>query len=310
MPRDADADATADATADAADAATGWWGPDILELIIAFAINGNRVMCGAAELARQYKEDKKYQGDVDQMIASMINWESTKNFSSGFITTYATGGVESILGSLWVAFAVQARLAAAIAVLYGYDLNDDRVLTAVLLTLAGDGAREVLSKCGVKVGKKITMKCIEKRIPGSILSKINKAVGFRLVTKDGVTSLITLTKFVPVVGGAVGGSIDAISCRAAGWCAKTAFQPEPDANPDLPATPEQLEGLSIKELKGIAATHGVDVALCVEKEDLVTALIAAGVPAPPSASAGAKEQNEATADKEANDPDTSTATPQ
>ena len=229
MPRDA-----ADATADATDAAEGWWRelkPDELaELIIASAINGNRVMCGAAELARQYEEDKKYQGDVDKMIASMINWESTKNFSSGFITTYATGGVESIVGSLWVAFAVQARLAAAIAVLYGYDLNDDKVRTAVLLTLVGDGARGVLSKCGVNVGKKITMKCILKlpgsTVRGSVLWKINQAVRFRLITKAGVTSPITLTKFVPVVGGAIGGSIDAYACRAAGWCAKTAFQPE------------------------------------------------------------------------------------
>ena len=45
----------------------------------------------SCKLARQYEEDKKYQGDVDQMIASMINWESTKNFSSGFIFSHRRG---------------------------------------------------------------------------------------------------------------------------------------------------------------------------------------------------------------------------
>ena len=49
------------------------------------------------------------------------------------------------------------------------------------------------------------------------------------------------------------------------------------------ASPEELTGLSIKELRALAGSHSVDLTGCVEKGDLVNALVAAHVPAPPSA---------------------------
>ena len=49
------------------------------------------------------------------------------------------------------------------------------------------------------------------------------------------------------------------------------------------ASPEELKGLSIKELRALAGSHSVDLTGCVEKGDLVNALVAAHVPAPPSA---------------------------
>ena len=49
------------------------------------------------------------------------------------------------------------------------------------------------------------------------------------------------------------------------------------------ASPEELTGLSIKELRALAGSHSVDLTGCVEKGDLVNALVAAHVPVPPSA---------------------------
>ena len=49
------------------------------------------------------------------------------------------------------------------------------------------------------------------------------------------------------------------------------------------ASPEELTGLSIKELRALAGSHSVDLTGCLEKGDLVNALVAAHVPAPPSA---------------------------
>ena len=49
------------------------------------------------------------------------------------------------------------------------------------------------------------------------------------------------------------------------------------------ASPEELTGLSIKELRALAGSHSVNLTGCVEKGDLVNALVAAHVPAPPSA---------------------------
>lgn len=47
-----------------------------------------------------------------------------------------------------------------------------------------------------------------KKLPGTVLTKINKAVGFRLVTKFGQKGVINLAKGIPVLGGVVGGGID------------------------------------------------------------------------------------------------------
>ena len=51
----------------------------------------------------------------------------------------------------------------------------------------------------------------------------------------------------------------------------------------VPATAEQLTGLSIKELKALADKRKVDLTGCAEKGDLVHALVAARVLLPPAA---------------------------
>ena len=55
----------------------------------------------------------------------------------------------------------------------------------------------------------------------------------------------------------------------------------------VPATAEQLQGLSIKELKALADKRKVDLTGCAEKGDLVHALVAARVLLPPSAAPAA-----------------------
>ena len=62
------------------------------------------------------------------------------------------------------------------------------------------------------------------QLPRSLLVKINEMVGFRLLTKAGEKGIINLTKIVPVVGGVIGGGVDAITCRIVGKAAKRAFR--------------------------------------------------------------------------------------
>ena len=59
------------------------------------------------------------------------------------------------------------------------------------------------------------------------------------------------------------------------------------------ASPEELTGLSIKELRALAGSHSVNLTGCVEKGDLVNALVAAHVPAPPSAASAASAGGDA-----------------
>ena len=69
------------------------------------------------------------------------------------------------------------------------------------------------------------------QIAGATISRINQAVGFQLLTKAGTQGAVNLTKFVPVVGGLVGGTVDALSTKAVGEIAKRVFEALPTKEP-------------------------------------------------------------------------------
>lgn len=188
-------------------------------------VDGVPPLSSANDLALEYTIDQGYENN-DERVDSLINWETSKNFTSGFIT--GLGGVvtlpisiPSAFGASWI---IQARMAGAIAQIYGHNLSEDKVRTLILLSLVGDAAKEVLKTAGIKFGTKLTNASIA-GISGKTLIEINKRIGFRLITKAGETGVVNLTKFVPVVGGLIGGTFDAVSCRAVGRVAKDLFRP-------------------------------------------------------------------------------------
>lgn len=198
---------------------------ELVEKVLAHGVDGLGPLSSSEELARQYRDDETYP-DLDHRIDAMIRWESAKNFGTGFVT--GMGGLMTlpvaIPLSMYAAWFVQARLAGAVASLYGYPTSDERVRTMILLCLIGDAGREVLKGAGVQLGNKVAMKVVE-QIPGKVLIEINKKVGFRLITKAGTTGIVNIVKVVPVLGGAVGGTVDAASCAAAGKVARSLFKP-------------------------------------------------------------------------------------
>jgi len=196
----------------------------VVKWIIDKAVNGLPPLSSADDLAQEYLIDDGYP-DNEARVDALINWETAKNFTSGFIT--GLGGlitlpvsVPSALGASWV---IQARMCGAIAVIYGHSLREDRVRTLVLLSLLGDAGKEVLKRAGIKVGQKVTQNVI-KKIPGKVLIEINKKVGFRLLTKAGEKGVVNLTKAIPVVGGIVGGTFDGVTCRSVGYAAQRIFK--------------------------------------------------------------------------------------
>jgi uncharacterized protein (DUF697 family) len=188
-------------------------------------LGGAGPLSGAEDLAGEYLIDASYEND-DQRVDALIRWETRKNFTSGFIT--GLGGVVTFpvsipaaLGASWV---IQARMAGAIAKIYGHDLGSPRVRTKVLLSLAGDVAREAMKDLGLKVDNKLTQRAVD-QIPGRALVEINKRIGARLLTKVGQRVVLRFPRAVPVLGGVVGGSLDAVVCRMVGRTAKSLFRP-------------------------------------------------------------------------------------
>lgn len=188
------------------------------------AVGGFGPLSGADDLALEYLNDSSYENN-DKRVESLINWETTKNFSTGFIT--GLGGfvalpvtIPASLGASWI---LQMRMAAAIARIYGHDLKEDRVRTLLLCIIIGQDIKEVCKQVGIKVAQNLTYVAIRK-LPVEMLKRINRAVATQLVTKAGAKGLINLTKLVPVVGGVVGGTFDAVTCRITAKAAQRAFR--------------------------------------------------------------------------------------
>ena len=55
------------------------------------------------------------------------------------------------------------------------------------------------------------------------LQSFNRTVGFRLLTKFGTKGAINLSKAIPVIGGLIGGGLDAYSTKVIGNKAKDLF---------------------------------------------------------------------------------------
>lgn len=187
------------------------------------AIAGVPPLSSAENLAQEYLIDASYP-DNEERIESLINWETTKNFTTGFVT--GLGGILTLPVAVPAAFGasyvVQARMSAAVARIAGYDLDSDRVRTFVIACLVGDAMKDIVKNAGIKAGTGLTKSLLNK-VPGKVLIEINKKVGFRLVTKAGEKGAINLMKGVPLVGGVVGGAFDAAACRIVGKNAKRLF---------------------------------------------------------------------------------------
>ena len=156
--------------------------------------------------------------------ASMVRWECAKAGTVGFAS--GVGGLTTLpltlpaeLASL---LALQLRLVAAIAVSHGHDLRSEKVRTAAYICLLGNSAREVAHEAGVQLGKAMTLKAIG-AISAETIKAINKAVGFRLLTKFGQTGTLRLGRLVPVVGGVLGGTVDYVSTRTVARVANKMF---------------------------------------------------------------------------------------
>lgn len=69
----------------------------------------------------------------------------------------------------------------------------------------------------------LTRRAIQ-NISGDALRAVNKAVGFRLFTKFGLTGIINLGTVIPVMGGIVGGILTGIGTYTTGQTGKYLFE--------------------------------------------------------------------------------------
>ena len=147
--------------------------------------------------------------------------------ASGFVTSL--GGFVTLPVALPANVAgfylLATRMTAAIAAARGYDLSQRPIRTAVLLTLVGADADDLLARAGIAAPTGRLTALATQRLPGPALMVVNKAVGFRILSTAGRDVFSRFGRAVPVVGGAVGAGMDAWLIHRIAEHAKEEFPP-------------------------------------------------------------------------------------
>lgn len=179
----------------------------LVTLILGAGLDGTGPISSAREVA---EEARRESGDVEAAVAKVARQHLLGGALGGFATSL--GGFVTMPVALPVnvlEFYVQAtRMVGAIAILRGYDINDPKIRTAVLLTLVGSNADDVLAKAGMTTGGGRLASLAMKNMPPGAILMVNKAIGFRLLKGAGGKLVGRLGRGVPLVGGVVGGGID------------------------------------------------------------------------------------------------------
>ena len=173
------------------------------------AVSGFTGVDSAYDLGKSYLAQ---QGSLEAQVDSLIKWQVAKAATSGFVT--GLGGVMimplTVPANIASVIYVQIRMIAAIAYMGGHDIREDRVKSLIYICMVGNGAKELLKDMSVKAGERLAAKIAEK-------------VSTSIASKTGEKSVTSLGKTVPVLGGVVGGSYDAITTRVVGKVAKKIF---------------------------------------------------------------------------------------
>lgn len=196
-----------------------------LRRVLEVAINGaGRVPSARAAAGRQLE---KRGGSVAEAIEGIIESHVALASAQGFVTNL--GGLATlpiaIPANLAGVAVVQVRMVAAIAHLRGYDINDDRVRTALVMCLLG--------------GEQIARQMTRGRLPTSPMAvatapmfdpaldgQVSEQVVADLLGRvSGKNLALMVTKRIPLLGGGVSAALDGVATHQIGKYAKSELAP-------------------------------------------------------------------------------------
>ncbi|MGZ3147500.1 EcsC family protein [Lentzea chajnantorensis] len=177
-------------------------------------------------------------GDETAAVRHLVRTHVALAGAQGFITNL--GGLItlpiSLPSNVAAAYVIQTHLIASIASLRGHDVDSEEVQTAILLCLLGNAGTELFKKVGIK--------------------QFTKKAASALITKYGTKKLgSVVVKGVPVLGGVIGGGVDAASTRAVGAFANRYFT-QTDREHPLPSVIDgEVLSVEIEEAGGTAESR-------------------------------------------------------
>lgn len=192
----------------------------VLRRVLEIAIDGVGRLPSAKHVAGKALERRE--GVVDSAIDAIVDSHVRLASAQGFVTNL--GGLAmlpvAIPANLTGIAVLQVRMVAAIAHLRGYDLNDDRVRTALVMCLLGGEqvARFILdgklptSPMAVATAPMFDPD-LDRRVAEEVVGDLMGRIG-------GKNLALMVTKRVPLVGGGIGAVVDGLATHQIGKYAK------------------------------------------------------------------------------------------
>ncbi len=183
----------------------------VLRQVLEVAIDGYGRMPSAKTVAARHLQ--RLGGSVDEAITSIIDHHIRLASAQGFVTNI--GGVAAlpvaIPANITGVAIVQVRMVAAIAHLRGYDLNDNRVRTAIVMCLMGgeqvakhiaDGSLPT-SPMAVATAP-IFDPDLDRQVADDVVADLAARIG-------GKNLALAIVKRLPLAGGGVSAVMDGIA---------------------------------------------------------------------------------------------------
>ena len=200
------------------------------------AVEGFPGFPGAREVARKHLERKR---DVDAAVRSVIDQHVRLAGAQGFLTNL--GGLAmlplTMPANITGLALLHARQVAAIAHLRGHELGSPRVRAAVLSALLGrNGVEEAISQ-RLLPGSPYEILGGTGPLPDGFLDKVSRLVLTSLTQHvTGKRVALVVTRRIPIIGGGVGGAIDALTLHGVGRFASEEFPVRMLVEIDAPPT--------------------------------------------------------------------------
>ncbi|TCO24874.1 EcsC family protein [Kribbella steppae] len=180
----------------------------VLRQVLEIAIDGYQRFPGAEQVAES--KLAKSSGDAQLAIDAVIDQHIRLAGLQGFVTSI--GGLVTLPVALPANLTglaiVQARMVAAIAHLRGYDLDDPRVRTAVITCMLGEeGVDDRLRKSSLPTSP-IAIATAPVFDPELDRLVAGEVVGELIARISGKRMALTVTRRIPLLGGAVGAGVD------------------------------------------------------------------------------------------------------
>ena len=165
---------------------------------------------------QSYLEDSRWCGVQDKManhaIYESVIWSVGEGVASGIV------GVAGITLDVVSTLYSQVKLTSTLFTIYGIDTNSPETKPLILAAAAGVSLSELANKLGTRATSKAIQKALMS-VPGKTFVQINKALGIKLISKVGENTLVNVAKIMPLIGGAVGGTVNAVMMNTCGYLA-------------------------------------------------------------------------------------------